>query len=180
MMLARLSLVAVLALAATAASAQQRIGYIDSDVILEEMPEYQSAQQRLDGLIQEWQAELDRLGTELADLEREYEARALLFTDEERVRREQEIQAARQAVSAYRTQQFGPQGALFREQEQALRPVQQRILEAVEEVADRAGYDYVFDRSGDYVFLFASPQHNLTVRVMEELGLDPARIQSVR
>ena len=88
----RILLLAALALSATQAVAQQRIGYIDSDAILEEMPEYQSAQQRLDGLIQEWQGELERLGSELADLEREYEARALLFTDEERVRRDRAIQ----------------------------------------------------------------------------------------
>lgn len=173
----RLLVLTLLALAAwPPAAAQQRIGYVDSEVILQQMPEFRSAQARIDGLVQEWQAELDRLAGELETREREFEARALLFTDEERTRRRTGIDQARQAMTAYRTRHFGPQGELFREQQQALRPVQQRVLEAIEEVADRAGYDYVFDRSGEFLFLFAAPQHNLTARVMEELGLDPTTI----
>ena len=56
--------------------------------------------------------------------------------------------------------------------------MQQRVLEAINEVAERAGYDYVFDRSGELLFLYANPEHNLTARVMEELGLDPARLNA--
>ena len=85
-----LSLV-VLGLAGTTAHAQQKIGYIDSDYILSNLPEYATIQQQLDRMAQTWQSELDEAKAELDEKFREYQARELLYTNEERQRRRQEI-----------------------------------------------------------------------------------------
>ncbi|MEM0961739.1 MAG: OmpH family outer membrane protein [Bacteroidota bacterium] len=153
------------------AVAQQKLGYIDSEQILGQMPEFQSAQQALDRQVQQWRAEVDALTAEAQQLTDEFTAREILFTDEERERRQQAIEAKRQERDALRTRYFGPQGELFREQQQQLRPAQERLLAAVENVAERDDYDYVFDRSGDYVFLYTQPRFDLTDAVLEELGI---------
>ena len=168
----RLLALAALALAlAPAALAQQKVGYVDSSVILDRMPEFQSAQQEVDRLGARYQAEVDaaaRAADEAAD---EFAAREILYTDEERERALAALADRRQAVDALRRRYFGAEGELFREQQALLRPAQERLLAAVEAVADDADYDYVFDRDGEYLFLFARPAHDLTDRVLDELGI---------
>src|SRR5690625_5877341 len=71
-----------------------------------------------------------------------------------------------------RMQYFGLEGELFQQQESLMRPIQERVLAAIEEVATRDGYDYVFDRSGDFLFMYAREQYNLSDEVLAELGID--------
>ncbi|MDT0631588.1 OmpH family outer membrane protein [Rubrivirga sp. S365] len=161
----------VLLALAPAAAAQQRVGHVDSAVILEQMPEFQSAQQEVDRLGERYQAEVDASAREADEAAAEFTAREILYTDEERERALAALADRRQAVDALRRRYFGPEGELFREQQQLLRPAQERLLAAVEAVASEGGYDYVFDRDGDYLFLFAAPANDLTDRVLDELGV---------
>ena len=161
---------ALVALAAPAA-AQQKIGYIDSETILDRMPAYRTAQQDLDRLVGQWEREVDAVAAEADQLAAEYAAREILYTDEERERQLALVAAKRQEHDALRRRYFGPEGELFREQQTRLRPIQERLLVAVETVAADGDYDYVFDRSGDYVFLYARPRFNLNDLVLDELGI---------
>ncbi len=163
--------VALAALAAVPAAAQQKVGFIDSDVILERMPEYRTATQEIDRLVSQWESEVDAVGAEAEEMSAEFAAREILYTDEERARALEALAAKRQEHDALRRRYFGPDGELFREQQTRLRPIQERLLVAVEAVAEADEYDYVFDRSGDYVFLFARPRFNLNDLVMDELGI---------
>lgn len=171
---ALLALVAFTALAAAApARAQQKIAFVDSEAILRALPEYQTARQQVDRLGAEWQTELDTMQTEIDALQREFEARELLYTEEDRQRALDEIAARRTEMEQYRRRQFGPEGELFRQEQQLIRPIQERVLEAIETVADDGNYDFIFDRSGDLVFLYARDSHNVTDLVLVELGIDP-------
>lgn len=152
--------------------AQQTIGYVDSEYVLNQMPEYATMQQQLDRQAEEWQGEIEERQREVDELFQEYQARELLYTAEERQRRREEIVRTEDEVERLRMQYFGPEGELFREQERLLRPIQERILEAIEEVASAENYDYVFDKSGDFVFLFAREQYDVSNLVLEELGID--------
>ncbi len=162
---------AMLAVAVPAA-AQQKLAFVDSERILDLMPEYRTAQQELDRLAGQWQAEVDAVGVEADGLQASFAAREILYTAEERDRGLAEITARRQSADALRRRYFGPEGELFREQQSRLRPVQERLLTAVENVANDGDYDFVFDRTGDYVFLFARPRNDLTDRVIDALGLN--------
>lgn len=166
-----LALLAAALLAAAPAAAQQTIGYIDSPAILERMPEFQTAQQELDRLTTQWQAEVAALDREADALADQFAAREILYTEAERTEALAAIEAKRNERDALRTRYFGPEGELFREQQSRLRPAQERLLAAIEVVAEDGGYDYVFDRAGDYVFLYTRPRHDLTDRVLEELGV---------
>ena len=159
-------------LAPGAAWAQQKIAYIDSQYIYGKYPEFATAQQKLNRMAQEWERDLSQKQQEVDDLFQEYQARELLYTQEERQRKREEIISAEADVERLRSQYFGPEGDLFKQQEQILRPIQEKVLIAIEEVALAEGYDYVFDKSGDYVFLYASEQYDLSNQVLEELGIE--------
>lgn len=153
------------------AAAQQKIGFFDSNRVIERLPDYQTVQQEIERLAQQWQTEIEALDQEVATMEADFGARTLLYTPEERDRRRAEIDARRQERDALRRRYFGPEGELFREQQNRLRPVQERILAAVETVANDGSYDYVFDRSGDFLFLFTRARFDLTDLVLDELGV---------
>ncbi len=161
--------------AARPAVAQQRIAYLDSEYVLERVTEYRTAQASLDRLAQQWQTELDGLQREVDALVREFEARELLYTEEERRRKRDEITAKEQELESRRIQRFGPEGELFREQQRLMRPIQERILAAVEEVAEAENYDYVFDKSGDFLFLYLRPQLDISDLILDELGIEVGR-----
>lgn len=161
-----------LVLFAMPSQAQQNIGYVDSEAILQKMPEYATVQQRIERLTTDWENELKQQRTELQEKFQTYQARELLYTKDEQQRKRQEIVRMEEDIERLRLKYFGPEGDLFVQEDNLMRPLQERILAAIEEVATRDGYDFVFDRQGDFLFLFAREQHDLSNRVLEELGLD--------
>lgn len=152
--------------------AQLRIGYIDSDAIMEQLPDAQDARQKLDGLIKEWQSELNELEKEWKTKYDDYEKRKLILTDQTRAEIESELIKLEQQIADYREKKFGTNGELFQKQEELMKPVQNRIFSAIEEVAVEEEYDYVFDRSGDIMILYAKEQYDLTTLVLEKLKLE--------
>jgi outer membrane protein len=154
------------------AAAQQKIGYVDTEYVLDKMPEYATVQQKLDKLEKKWRGEIQEKRQEVQRLEQEFEARELLYTDEERERKRQAIQAARKEVEQRRQRYFGPEGELYSRQKELMRPIQKRVLEATESVATDGGYDYVVDKKGETLFLYARDEHNLSDRVLRELGIN--------
>ncbi|PEN06725.1 hypothetical protein CRI93_08785 [Longimonas halophila] len=154
------------------AAAQQEIAYVNSDEVLQQMPEYTSVQQELEQLEEEWRSEIQSQEEEVQRLVEEFQARELLYTPDERERQQERIREARREVERLRSDYFGPEGQLFQRQQELMRPLQERVLEVVEGIAEAAGYDYVFDTAGEYLFMYARPQHNLTEDVILELGID--------
>ncbi len=155
-----------------AALAQQKVGHVDTDYVLNQMPEYATVQQKLDKLEQRWRDEIQQRQKEVRKLEEEFEARELLYTEEERKRRRQKIEKARKEVEQLREQYFGPEGELYSRQRELMRPIQERILKATENVATADGYDYVIDEKGETLFLYARDEHDLSTRVLRELGIN--------
>lgn len=151
---------------------QQRIAYIDTEYVLSQMPEYTSIQETLDQLEQEWEQELREQEQAIDELYREYEARELLYTEEERQQMQEEIAQAEREKEQMRETYFGPDGELYQQQRDLMRPIQEQVLEVVEEIALTEGYDYVFDKSGEFLFLFAQDDYDLTDQVLNRLDLE--------
>lgn len=167
-----LLIIFILILAGTAAFAQnQKIGFIDSDYILSRMPEYSGLEQRLRALTEEWREEIEEMDREIEQLEREYIAREILYTEEVRRQRINEIETRKRQREQYINARYGPEGEYFRQQQLILEPLQRRIIEAVERISSRDNFDFVFDRSGDFLFLYARSQWNLSDDVLLELGV---------
>lgn len=168
--LALLSLFFVLSVADTAAQ-NQKIGFIDSDYILSRMPEYSGLEQRLRAINEEWRQEIEEMDLEIQRLEREYVAREILYTDEVRTQKQNEIETLKRQREQYVNSRYGPEGEYFKQQQLILEPLQRRIMEAVETISIRDNFDFIFDRSGDFLFLFARSQWNLSDDVLLELGV---------
>ena len=160
------------ALASAPVLAQSKVAFVDSEHIYSRYPEFATVQQQLDRQAEEWTVDLEDLQSEIKRRFQEYQARELLYTNDERQRMQEEIMQAEEELESRRMQYFGPEGELYRLQDQLLRPIQEKVLEAVEIIAQSEGYDFVFDRSGDYVFLFSNEQHNISDAVLQELGID--------
>ncbi len=152
--------------------AQLKIGYVDSDTIMKNLPDAQDAQQKLDALIQEWQTELTKLEGDWKKKYDDYEKRKLIMTDQTRSELEQELIKLEQQIGEFREKKFGTNGELFQKQDELMKPVQNRVFIAIEEVANEEDFDFVFDRSGDVMLLFAKEEHDITARVLEKLKLE--------
>jgi outer membrane protein len=149
----------------------QKIGFIDSDYILSRMPEYSGLEQRMRAINEEWRKEIEEMDLEIQRLEREFVAREILYTDEVRTQKQTEIENLKRQREQYVNTRYGPEGEYFKQQQLILEPLQRRIMEAVETISTRDNFDYVFDRSGDFLFLYARSQWNLSDDVLLELGV---------
>lgn len=167
-------LLALTCVAAGAAEAQQqKIGYVDTDLLVSQIPEYQSVQQQLSSISQQWRQELDQMQQEIEKLKEDFEAREILYTEEIRKQKEQELNNKIQQRQQYLEQKFGSNGEYFEQQKQLLEPIQRRVFEAISRVAERDGFNFIFDRSQKTDILFAQESWNLNDEVLLELGITP-------
>lgn len=166
-----LLLIFPMAFTAMVQAQNQKIGFIDSDIILREMPEYSGIEQRLSLLADGWNQEMITMENELEELRRDFEAREILFTEEIRDERLREIAERQRALERFISEKFGPSGEYFTIQQELLEPVQRELFDAVQRIATRDNYDFVFDRAQDSRFLFVQQRWNLTREVMVEMGL---------
>jgi len=148
---------------------QLKIGYVDSDAIMKQLPDAQDAQKRLDAKIQEWQEELSKKEKEWKEKYDDYEKRKLIMSKQKRTEVEKELVELENAVSEYRQKKFGVNGELFKTQEDIMKPVQNKIFNAIEEVAKEQDLDFVFDRSGDILFLYAKEKYDITNLILKKL-----------
>lgn len=152
----------------------QKIGFIDSDEIMQQMPEYSGIEQRLSLLSEGWRQEIEEMEREIEEIERDFEAREILFTDELREQRLNEIAQKRDELEHFVEEKFGPRGDYFTRQKELLEPIQRLIFDALTRVASRENFDFVFDRSEDTRFLYTRQEWNLTAEVMLKLVIDGA------
>ncbi len=150
-------------------SAQLKIGYIDSDTIMDNLPDVQDARQKLDAMIRDWQTELRNLEAEHKKKKDDFDKRNLVMTDQTRTEAEKELADLERNISDFRDKKFGPKGELFQKQDELMKPLQNKIFNVIQEIAADEDFDYVFDRSGDIIFLYAKPEYDLTAKVLEQL-----------
>jgi outer membrane protein len=167
----KLLIISILLITSSISFAQLKIGYIDSDAILDNLPDVQDARQKLDASIQEWQTELNKLEADWKAKYDDYEKRKLIMTDQTRAETEAALVQLETQIAQYREKKFGTNGELFLKQDELMKPVQNKIFVALKEIAEQDDYDFVFDRSGDIMILFAKEQYDLTAQVLEKLKL---------
>ena len=149
--------------------AQLKIGYVDSDTIMKQYTDAQDAQKKLDGIIAEWQEEISKLDREFKQKYDDYEKRKLIMSEQKRVELEKELVKMEDDINKYRQDKFGVNGELFKNQEEIMKPVQNKVFNIIQEVAEENDLDFVFDRSGDILFLYAKEEYDITNLVLEKL-----------
>ena len=151
------------------ASAQVKIAYFNSEAIMKQLPDAQDAQKQLDQFVADWQQELNKMQDEWKKKFDEYDKRKLIMTEQRRSDTERELREMDQKIVDYRTLKFGQNGELFNKQNELMKPVQDRVFKAVQDVAREDGYDYVFDKSGDILLMYANEKYDLTQKVFAKL-----------
>lgn len=151
------------------ASAQVKIAYFNSEAIMKQLPDAQDAQKQLDQFVADWQQELNKMQDEWKKKFDEYDKRKLIMTEQRRADTERELREMDQKIVDYRTLKFGQNGELFNKQNELMKPVQDRVFKAVQDVAREDGYDYVFDKSGDILLMYANEKYDLTQKVFARL-----------
>jgi len=164
------SLSALLIGMATIVQAQAKIGYFSSEAIIKQMPEAQEAQKQLDKLVEQWQAELTKMQDEWKQKFDAYDKRKLIMTDQRRAEAEKELRDLDQAIVNFRNQKFGQNGELFNKQNELMKPVQDRIFKALQDVAKDEDYDFIFDKSGDILLMYTNEKYDLTKNIIEKLS----------
>ncbi|MFS8617828.1 MAG: OmpH family outer membrane protein [Solitalea sp.] len=151
----------------------QKFGYIDSDYILRHMPEYAEAQKQLDDLSAKWQQDIERRQAEIEQLYKAYQSEQVLLTPEMRQKREEEIVEKEQSLRDYQRGKFGFEGELFQKRKELVKPIQDQIYKAVEEVAKQGLYAVIFDRTSELIMLYADERFDKSDDVLKALGLNP-------
>lgn len=149
----------------------QKFGYVDSQYILNKMPEYKEAQAEIEKLAKGWEDEVQQLYQEVESMEVALKAEDVLLTQEMKDDRIAEIDRKWKEVKAYQQQIFGFDGLYFLKKKELVKPVQDEVFEAVERVAKNNRLQIVFDKSGDLVMIYTDPIHDYTDFVLEDLGL---------
>jgi outer membrane protein len=156
---------------ALGAQKSKDIGFVDSDVILAKMPEYRAAQKDLDDLGAKYQGEAQQLQTALDQMIRDFQSEEILLTTDQRRQKKEAIAAKEAELIQYREAKFGPTGELYQERARLIKPLQDKVYDAVQNVAKKEGYAYIFDKSGGALMLYADQKYDKTLEVMEALGI---------
>ena len=172
MKLTIISLVIFLSLFSAISRAQLKIGYVDSNTILDNLPDAQDARQKVDALIQEWQNELKEMESKLKIKKDDYEKRKLIMTEQTSQDSIAAIKKLEKEIADYRDKKFGANGELFQKEDELMKPVQNKVFNTIKDIAEEEDLDFVFDRSGDILFLYAKEKYDLTSKVLEKLKLE--------
>jgi len=146
---------------------QTKVGYIDSKKIVETMQEAKDAKQKLENLVQEWQKQLNDLQDSLKRTKDDFEKKKLILSEQLKQQYEKTIKDLETNVSNFKVQKFGDGGEYFQKQIEFMKPVQDRIFKAIETVAKKDDYDYIFDRNSDLLLLYVNEKYDVTAKVQK-------------
>ncbi len=150
----------------------QRFAYVDTKYVLEKLPDYKSAQQKLDAQAETWQKEIDGKNDQLKKMYTKYQAEEFLLSDDLKQQREDDIVKAENELKDLQKQRFGFNGDLFKKRQELVQPVQDKVFDAVQKVAQLRQYDFVFDKaSGGATMLYTNPQYDISEEVLKKLGM---------
>ena len=165
-----LFLIAILIAQISLAQRGVRIGYIDMDVILENVDEYKTANLLLDKKIEDWKKEIELQKLQLKKLDDALNAEKALLTQNLISDREIEINDFASDIVDFQTKKFGPQGELIQQKSKLLKPIQDRVLGIVRQIAQERKYDFIFDRSSDLVMLYSTKNYDISDLVLRKIN----------
>jgi outer membrane protein len=152
------------------AQSNQKIGWVNSEVILQQYAPAIKAQSDLDALTSKWTKSIDSMSTDLQNAYTEAQKQFTNMTPEKQREVQQELVQKEQFMQQFRQQKFGqPNGELFIKQEEFLKPIKEKILDAIDFVRQKEGMSFVFDKTGDVILLFADAQYDITNAVLDKL-----------
>ncbi len=175
-----LFLLAITGLMSFSAIAQRgvRIGYIDTEYILQNVPEYQEASTQLDKKVLQWKSDIEKQLSVIEQKKKELENESVLLTKELYEERMEDISFEEAEILDYQQKRFGPNGDLMIQKRQLIAPIQDQIFSAVQEIASTKKYDFVFDKSADVVMLYSAERYDISEQVLRTITRTSKRTQA--
>ena len=150
----------------------QRFAYVDTKYILEKLPDYKAAQKKLDDQAATWQKEIDSKNESLKKMYTKYQAEEFLLTADLKKQREDEIVKAEDELKDLQKNRFGYNGKKKKKRQELIQPIQDKVFDAVQKVAQMRTYDFIFDKaSGGAALLYTNPQYDVSEEVLKKLGM---------
>ena len=149
----------------------QRYAIVDSKYILEKLDEYKDAQKKLNQVSEDWQKEIDTKQATLDRMYKEYEAEQVMLTDELKKKREDELFNREKELRDLQRKRFGFEGDLFKKRQELIKPIQDKVYNAIQKIAVQRSYDFILDKSEGITVIFADPKLDKSEDVLRELGV---------
>ncbi|HQV61909.1 MAG: OmpH family outer membrane protein [Chitinophagaceae bacterium] len=149
----------------------QKYAIIDTRYILDKMPDYKEAQKQLDEIAAGWQKEIDAKQVELDKMYKDYEGEQVMLTEELRKKREDQLFNKEKDLRDQQRKRFGFEGDLFKKRQELIKPIQDKVYNAVQKMAVGRGYDFVLDKSEGITIIFADPKLDKSEDVLKDLGV---------
>jgi outer membrane protein len=165
----KILLIVVVSFLATTTQAQ-KFAYVDTDYILNKIPEFNQAQDKLDALSADWQKEIENKYADVDQMYRSYQQEQVLLTDEMKVKREEAIIKKEKSAKDLQQQYFGPEGELYIKRQELIKPIQEKIYDAIQQLAANNKYAIVFDSSSDLIMLYKNNNLDKSDKVLDLLG----------
>ena len=148
---------------------QQKIGYVNSEKILQELPAAKEAKDSLAIIVKVWQNEIDRMSKSLQDKYEDYKKKQGLYNEQTKLTEQQKLVEEEQRMNEFRQQKFGQQGELALQQDRLMQPIKEKVFNAIKQVAAENKLSFVFDKAGDVLLLYAEPSSDYTFKVIDRL-----------
>jgi len=158
-------------LGAAAVGFSQRYAIIDTKYILDKMPEYKDAQKQLDDIAADWQKEIDGMQQELDRMYKDFDAEQVMLSEDLKKKREDQLFVKEKNLRDLQRKRFGFEGDLFKKRSELIKPVQDKVYNAVQKLAAQRGYDFILDKSEGITVIFADPKLEKSEDVLRELGV---------
>ena len=162
-------LVAVFTIASASASFAQKYAFVDTEYILSKLPDYSAAQKQLDMISVQWQKEIEAKYEEIDKLYKAYQAEQILLTEEMKRKRENEIITKEKEAKELQKQRFGVDGDLFLKRQELVKPIQDKVYNAIQELATKEKLAVVFDKSGSLTMLYSNAKYDKSDAILEAI-----------
>ena len=146
-----------------------RIGYIDTDYILENIPDYQEINQQLNTNVQVWKKEIEKWESTVKNKREVLNKERILLTEELIQEREEDLEIEEEEIYQYKQDRFGPEGDFILQKKQLIQPIQDQIFLAIREIAKTKKYDFIFDKSADVVMLYSDRRYDISEQVLRTI-----------
>ncbi|OSZ73910.1 hypothetical protein CAP36_17870 [Chitinophagaceae bacterium IBVUCB2] len=149
----------------------QKYAIIDTRYILDKMPDYKQAQTQIDDIAAGWQREIDGKQSELDKMYKDFEAEQVMLSDDLKKKREDQLFNKEKELRDLQRKRFGFEGDLFKKRQELVKPIQDKVYNAVQKMAVSRGYDFVLDKSEGITIIFADPKLDKSEDVLKDLGV---------
>lgn len=152
------------------AMGQQKYGFIDTEYILNNIPSYKAAQDKLDAFSKQWEDEIAQGYQEMEQMYKNYQTESVLMSNDMKIREEEKIINFEREINELQKKYFGPEGDLFKKRQELIQPIQDQIYNAVKELALEGNYALIFDTSAGVNLLYTNPKYDVSDEILEKLG----------